>query len=628
MVILSDSPISVEINGNFPEIIQSNEPLLSDKPIYLIQQIINNTFTEGELNVTITNATETIIDNSIIIQTSAPIITISIENNSENIPRIGDEIIIHLNSNNDLYTFPKINHSNIHLYANNNFEEISKDLVIWTNTNAKTWFGTFIYDLGIALEDFIITCIDMVGNISTIQYITSQHQNLNQSDWNESDNNKLNFIKNKPDLSLKVDKVEGKQLSTNDFTNSDVSKLNDIENGAQVNKIEAIKLNGELQNIVNKEINLILPTQIQSDYNQTDNTQIDFIKNKPDLTNFGGVEQYPTYSEFPNEGNVKKIYIDLSKKNIYFWDNSNYIKAQYIFENNILVSLGNLNGIPKTIGRYINGDTILSAGKTFEEVMNDIATETQYPIINNPTLSLNYSFTNPSSSVTHGYQIIGNQTNIYIIFSFNPGSIMGNISDGIWNTGISQGNRAGDVQRYNYTSNNGSNNTNFSIFQLTLDIIQGYNTISGNVWYLQGMQPLDSNGENYLSPLPENESALNTSTSFEGVFPIFATTVNINTQTQQNLFSMINGNNIQINLIAESGGNKQTFWVPTTWINSRPLNQILYFNTISNQFDNTNKLSEFDQINDTIEIFSNNISYKKFIYNGADRGNTLIKLIF
>jgi len=55
----------------------------------------------------------------------------------------------------------------------------------------------------------------------------------------------------------KVDKVVGKQLSTEDYTTAEKNKLANIADGAEVN--------------------------VQSDYNQTDNTQDDFIKNKPNL---------------------------------------------------------------------------------------------------------------------------------------------------------------------------------------------------------------------------------------------------------------------------------------------------------------------------------------------------------
>lgn len=58
-------------------------------------------------------------------------------------------------------------------------------------------------------------------------------------------------------LSGKVDKVTGKGLSTNDFTNADVTKLNGIEAGAEVN--------------------------VQADWNQTNVDADDYIKNKPSI---------------------------------------------------------------------------------------------------------------------------------------------------------------------------------------------------------------------------------------------------------------------------------------------------------------------------------------------------------
>lgn len=65
--------------------------------------------------------------------------------------------------------------------------------------------------------------------------------------------------------STKVDKVTGKGLSTEDFTNDLKVKLSGIAPGAEVN--------------------------VQPDWNQADNTQDDFIKNKPDL---GNSQEYKT----------------------------------------------------------------------------------------------------------------------------------------------------------------------------------------------------------------------------------------------------------------------------------------------------------------------------------------------
>lgn len=54
----------------------------------------------------------------------------------------------------------------------------------------------------------------------------------------------------------KVDKVEGKGLSTNDFTTTLKEKLTGIASGAQVNKLEGLTLNGKTLTISNKIIDI------------------------------------------------------------------------------------------------------------------------------------------------------------------------------------------------------------------------------------------------------------------------------------------------------------------------------------------------------------------------------------
>lgn len=54
----------------------------------------------------------------------------------------------------------------------------------------------------------------------------------------------------------KVDKVEGKGLSTNDYTTADATKLAEIESGAQVNIIESVKVNGTALSVSSKAVNV------------------------------------------------------------------------------------------------------------------------------------------------------------------------------------------------------------------------------------------------------------------------------------------------------------------------------------------------------------------------------------
>lgn len=71
----------------------------------------------------------------------------------------------------------------------------------------------------------------------------------------------------------KVDKIEGKGLSTEDYTTEDKEKLNLIENNAQENVIETIKVNGEKLTVIDKTVDIIVsggtPITIDSELSLT-----------------------------------------------------------------------------------------------------------------------------------------------------------------------------------------------------------------------------------------------------------------------------------------------------------------------------------------------------------------------
>lgn len=71
----------------------------------------------------------------------------------------------------------------------------------------------------------------------------------------------LVWAKIKELIATKVDKVEGKGLSTNDYTSSEKTKLSGIATGAQVNVLEGIQKNGTTVSITNKIANITVPTK-------------------------------------------------------------------------------------------------------------------------------------------------------------------------------------------------------------------------------------------------------------------------------------------------------------------------------------------------------------------------------
>ena len=104
----------------------------------------------------------------------------------------------------------------------------------------------------------------------------------------------------------KVDKVEGKGLSTNDYTTAEQSKLAGIASGAQVNVIESVKVNGTAQTVSSKAVNIAVPSKtsdltnnsnfaVDSAYVHTDNNYTTADKNK--LNAFSAASSYYTKSE-------------------------------------------------------------------------------------------------------------------------------------------------------------------------------------------------------------------------------------------------------------------------------------------------------------------------------------------
>lgn len=76
-------------------------------------------------------------------------------------------------------------------------------------------------------------------------------------------------------LAKKVDKVEGKQLSSEDYTSAEKAKLGRVADGAQVNKIEMIKRNGTvLTPDSTKAVDIKVPTKTSEIANDSEFTAL------------------------------------------------------------------------------------------------------------------------------------------------------------------------------------------------------------------------------------------------------------------------------------------------------------------------------------------------------------------
>lgn len=268
-----------------------------------------------------------------------------------------------------------------------------------------------------------------------------------------------------------------------------------------------------------------------------------------------------------------------------------------------------------SIGAISAGDTI-SLNTTLNQFIEQLLVTTYNPTLTGPSFSL----ANNAGSLRR----IGSVINVLLTFTFNRGSILGANNPTVWDPLVLQNFRAGAAT--SYTINAVTQGTN-TLTVVNHTVVSGNNTFTGTVTYATGAQPLDSDGNPHDSPLVGGTSA-SQSTSFEGVYPIFATTSSIGTLSEQGLYSMLSGNNIELTLVAETGGNKQKFELPNSWVSSRPLTKVEYFNTVSNQFDPTNKISDFTETTVSETVEGSSITYKRYTNSSSDRGALKIKLIF
>jgi hypothetical protein len=284
--------------------------------------------------------------------------------------------------------------------------------------------------------------------------------------------------------------------------------------------------------------------------------------------------------------------------------------------------------MPQTVGGIPAGTTVADLyGDSFTKLFDDLLFPTVYPTYVNPSNTFSFSGSSLYEVSTYFYNPNPNSPIYYFTASFDRGAILLNASF--------ENYRAGTLITYNYY---GSNIAGSVIgFERNLDnyyVTQGNQTWSSDVSYNAGPQPYDNKGNVYGTPLPPGKTSLQSFT-IEGVYPLFATTSNINTLTKQILVSMLYTSLAPtasgITLVAESGGSKQKFEIPVAWPYTS-LTGIQTFNTTSNQWEyelGTAPLSltrwAVSNVTETIQV--NTIAYKRYTYNGPDRSSILIRLV-
>lgn len=292
------------------------------------------------------------------------------------------------------------------------------------------------------------------------------------------------------------------------------------------------------------------------------------------------------------------------------------------------VSYQNPNPTIEGVGGISSGSTYFLTAKTFAQVMEDMFYPLAFPSFTNPSNTLNDNVSPPD------LVIAGTDLSFNLTSTLNRGTI----SPAYGTDGFRSG--PGMAVHFNGPDVSvviGSYPSSPYIYNIpAYDVSVGYQT-----WYSywdvsDGQQPLDSKGNDYASPYPA-QSLSPASTRIEGVYPIYATTADITTMTQQTLVSMITGNQIELQMVAEPpfGTDRQKFDLPNAWINSRPLVSIQFYSDLEQawKFEGGSAVNSLtywttsDPGNKLIQ--GNSIPYTRYSYNPAERqGQVLYRLNF
>ena len=259
------------------------------------------------------------------------------------------------------------------------------------------------------------------------------------------------------------------------------------------------------------------------------------------------------------------------------------------------------------------------SNKTFTEMMNLMLYPELFPSLTNPSQT-NFTLT------PNGLREIGEQFaagGITLSSTFSRGSI--NPAYG------TNGFRSGLPNAYIYTGpgsipspQSSTSLTNATAITTAYTVVQGAQSWTSKVAYDAGQQPLSSTGNNFDNPLPAGQTNNNLTRTITGVYPVFATTVVISTFTKQALQSMTT-NIINIDMVAETGGNKQTIDIPTAWSTITGIQQL---NTLSNTYD-TISLGTFSpptSVTRTIQGVTG-IPYNRYTHNGSTIGGRRLRFL-
>ena len=176
-------------------------------------------------------------------------------------------------------------------------ESISDDEILFTRTVGSfdgNTYGTVInYLVKVSSED-----------VYTFHSSTMGEEQV-QSDWAQTNNQAVDFIKNKPNLATVATSGSYDDLTDkptipaaqvqSDWSQADSSAVDYIKNKPSLSEVAT---SGDYEDLTNKPT--IPAAQVQSDWAQTNSSSVDYIKNKPNLASVATSGSYNDLTDKPS----------------------------------------------------------------------------------------------------------------------------------------------------------------------------------------------------------------------------------------------------------------------------------------------------------------------------------------
>lgn len=251
-----------------------------------------------------------------------------------------------------------------------------------------------------------------------------------------------------------------------------------------------------------------------------------------------------------------------------------------------------------TVGGITSG-TFYDEGTGLEKILRDMLNPVAYPTLTNPSASLSAT----------GAKLLekGSTLNTTFTLTFNRGSINPQYS-------AESPYRSGAATAYVFDGETKTTNT----FART--ITEAKTSYQGSVSYAAGVQPKDSEGKNYNSPLPAGSVNSNT-VSYEFVDALWANTTNITTIAKLALVSKSTKQK-DFAFPPQTVANPEAFDVPASWT----VTAVQVKNDLSGVYEDA--MSQFT-VTDTThnDAAGNSVAYKRYSFNlGYDTGARSVRL--